>query len=542
MTHELERRAMLFQSAFAMALLSPPARAMTAAVLKRSTIATTRTGRVQGYLDRGIEVFKGIPYGADTATTRFRAPKPAQSWSGVRDATAFGPRAPQPPGHDVRLFDSWPEEQPIGEDCLHLNVWTPAVGRGGKRPVMVWIHGGGYINYSANSVAFDGVNLCRKGDVVVVSMNHRLNLFGFLYLAELGGDAYADSGNAGMLDLVLMLKWVRDNIAEFGGDPDNVMIFGQSGGGAKCATLMAMPSAHGLFHKVISMSGQQLTGSRKSTATANALPVIGHLGLKPGAIGTIDAMPMETLIAVAHYAGYYGPVTDGRTLPRDPFSPDAPPLSADVPMIMGNTHDETRLLIGAADPSLFALDWKLLPAKIAQHVGSYIGDLDPIEIVAFYRKLYPDYSASDVFFAASTAFRSWPGQVIEAERRAAQAAKTGAAKTWVYQLDWKSPADGGKWGAPHALDIPLAFDNVDMSGSMCGTTPAARRMADIVSDMFLAFAHKSDPATPALPQWPTYDLASRNTMLLDLPPRVESDPRGAERRFAQQVHYVQPGT
>ena len=178
---------------------------------------------------------------------------------------------------------SWPEEGSVGEDCLHLNVWTPRIGSG-KRPVMVWIHGGGYINYSANSVAFDGVNLCRKGDVVMVSMNHRLNLFGYLYLGELGGEAYADSGNAGMLDLVLALQWVRDNIAAFGGDPGNVLIFGQSGGGAKCATLMAMPSAKGLFHKVITESGQQLTGSRKQTATGNAQLVLNALKVSPDKI------------------------------------------------------------------------------------------------------------------------------------------------------------------------------------------------------------------------------------------------------------------
>jgi para-nitrobenzyl esterase len=506
-----------------------------------SPVAHTKSGRVQGYVDRGICVFKGIPYGADTATTRFRPPAAPPAWKDIRTTVEFGPRAPQPPGHAVQLFDSWPEEGPVGEDCLHINVWTPRVGAG-KRPVMVWIHGGGYINYSSNSIAFDGVNLCRKGDVVVVSMNHRLNLFGHLYLGELGGEAYADSGNVGMLDLVLALQWVRDNISAFSGDPGNVLIFGQSGGGAKCATLMAMPSARGLFHKVVTESGQQLTGSRKQTATTNAKLVLNALNVTPDKIATLDQMPMNTLIAAAHFAHYYGPVTDGRSLPRDPFSPDAPPLSADIPMLMGNTHDETRLLIGGGDPATFTLTWETLPDKIQRAISQFIGTMKVGDIVAFYRNLYPSYSASDVFFAATTAFRSWPGQVIEAERRARQAEQQKCAPTWVYQLNWKTPVDGGKWGAPHALDIPLTFDNVAVSKSMAGDTPESYKMAGLMSDAWLHFAHKGTPAASSLPAWPTYDLKSRQTMIFDLPPRIESDPRGAERRFASQVEYIQPGT
>jgi para-nitrobenzyl esterase len=508
------------------------------AVARRSGVAATKAGKVRGYVDDGINVYKGIRYGADTKARRFMAALPPQPWHGVLDTIAFGPRAPQPPGMPADFFPVG-DKEPVSEDCLKLNVWTPALRDGRKRPVMVWFHGGGYSGMSANTDVYDGVRLCRRGDVVVVTLNHRLNLFGHLYLAELGGPEYADSGNVGMLDLILALTWVRDNIAEFGGDPNNVMIFGESGGGAKCATLMAMPLAHGLFHKVATESGQQITVSRTHTATESARAVLQALNLTQDQIPMLRTLSMEDLIKGSRGARYYGPVKDGRSLPRDPFDPDAPPLSAGIPMILGNNHDETRLLIGAADASLFALTWEALPGKLQQHVGQFLGSLPADEVVAKYRSLYPAYTASDVFFAASTAARSWRGQVIEADRRAAQ--PQGSAPTWVFQLDWKTPVDGGKWGAPHGLDIPLVFDNTAYGERMTGNTEEARRVAEQMSEAYLAFAHKGDPNTSHLPRWPPFDLAHRSTMVFDTVSRVVDDPRGEERRYIGQVPYTQPG-
>jgi len=342
-----------------------------------------------------------------------------------------------------------------------------------------------------------------------------------------------------MLDLVLALQWVHDNISEFGGDPGRVLIFGQSGGGAKCATLMGMPAAHGLFHRVITMSGQQITASRRETATARTQSVLAALNLPANRIQELQTMPMQQLIQASHAAGYYGPVKDGRSLLRDPFDPDAAPLSAEIPMILGNTHDETRLLIGAADPSTFTLTWETLPAKLAQH-AQFLGNLKLEEVIRRYREIYSAYSPSDVFFAVTTASRSWRGQLIEAERRAEQPAA--AAATWVYELDWRSPIDGGKWGAPHTLDIPLALNTASTAAGMTGNGPEARRLARLMSGTWIAFAQTGNPNHAALPHWSPYSLLRRETMSFDMHTRMVNDPRGEERVLVEQVPYTQPGT
>jgi para-nitrobenzyl esterase len=430
-------------------------------------------------------------------------------------------------------------DREISEDCLHLNVWTPALRDNGRRPVMVWFHGGAYSGGTSNEPDTDGARLSRRGDVVVVTVNHRLNAFGYLYLEEIAGPAFADSGNVGMLDLVLALRWVKENIAEFGGDPGCVTIFGHSGGGAKCATLMAMPAASGLFHRVITQSGQQITASRVSTATRHAMQLLDALKLPASRAGDLAQLPMADLVKVSRAPQYLGPVRDGRSLPRDPFDPDAPPLSAGIPMILGNTRGETRTLIGRGNPALFDLTWEGL--RPALDAGSpFMGELDRGEVIAMYRRLYPKYSPADVFFAATTDSRSWRGQVIEAERRAAQAAA--ARHTWVYQLDWATPIDGGKWGAHHGLDVPLTFDNAVLLPDRVGAGPDASALAALMSDAFITFARAGRPSAKGLPDWPVYDLVRRATMVFDTPSRVDHDPRGTERRHFAQVPYVQPGT
>lgn len=563
----MNRRDLLKSSTAAGALLlaRQPLRALNDLGEMDRVVAVTKHGPVSGYRTAEQMVgFKGIPYGLDTAKTRFAAPKLPEPWTEVRTCTEWAPRAPQvvgarpayesgrrnaPPPTGYHLP---PDEGIQSENCLHLNVWTPALHDHKKRPVMFYIHGGAFANGTANAALYDGSRLAKRGDVVVVCVNHRLNAFGYMYLAEaLPGQGFEDSGNAGQLDLVLALEWVRDNIATFGGDPNRVMIFGQSGGGAKCATLMAQPPARGLFHRVLSMSGQQVTGVEPAHATERAKVALRNLGLDAAspaeAAAKLRALPMEELQRATRSAGYFGPVRDGRSLPVDPFSPTDPQQSAGIPMVLGNTHDETRVLIGGGRPDLFNLTWETLPAaleKDAPFLKSDSVSLPVAEVIAKYREWHPAYSPADIFFAVTTDSRSWRGQVIEADRRAAD--PRAEPHTWVYQLNWKSGVDGGKWGAPHTLDIPLAFDNVALSPGMVGASAddqaRAQRMAEIVSETYIAFARTGNPNNANLPHWPTYELTHRATLLLDDPPTVADDPRGRERAYLGQVPYVQPGT
>jgi para-nitrobenzyl esterase len=505
--------------------------ASTSVPAKPSTrVATTTCGRVRGLKDDGVLVFKGIRYGADTSTSRFMPSAIPTPWHDIRDAFDYGPACPQ----------SGATEK-TSEDCLFLNVWTPDLK--GSRPVMVYIHGGAYSHGSGSSPLYDGTRLVRRGDVVVVTLNHRLSAFGHLYLARFGITRFSFSGNIGMLDLSLALAWVRDNIASFGGDPNNVMLFGQSGGGAKIATLMTMQAAElGLFHKVATMSGQQLTASGPQNATTRAGAFLEKLGLPLPRLREIQTVPVERLVEalavtdpiIGRGSLYFGPVLDDRLLERHPFYPDAPPRSAHIPMIIGNTHDETRSLIVGGDPSAFSLTWEQLPARLLQEMRV---DISPERVVAEYRKLYPGYSPSDVFFSATTASRSWRAAIIEAELRAEQ-----GSPVYAYQLDWKSPQDGGKWGAPHTLDIPLVFGTLDKEGSITGTDESARKMSAQMSDAFIAFARTGNPNTPSIPKWQPYSLAKRETMVFDVPSRAVDDPRGAERRLFATVPFIQQGT
>ena len=502
-----------------------------------TVVASTGHGRVRGVSEQGVHTFKGIRYGADTAATRFQPPSPPAPWRGVADALAYGASAPQRGA-----------EGPGSEDCLFLNVWTPALDGAARRPVLVYFHGGGYDNGSGSDRLYDGTRLCRRGDVVVVTVNHRLNAFGYLYLGLLGDTRHAASGNAGQLDLVLALQWVRANIARFGGDPGNVTVFGQSGGGAKIATLMAMPAARGLFHKAWTMSGQQVTAAGPRAATQRAQLFLQALDIDPvdtTAMERLHALPVEKILEatgtrdpsrVEDTRLYFGPVMDGEYLPRHPFWPDAPAQSAAIPMVIGNTRDETRAFLGN-DPKNFTLGWDELPARLqkAQFV-----DIRADLVVAQYRRLYPRYTPSEVFFAATTAGRSWRGAVEELEARARQ--QPGAAPTWAYQLDWASPLEGGRLRAFHTLDIPLVFDNIGQPGSRTGDGADAQAMADAMSEALLALARHGDPNHRGIARWEPYSSARRQTLLFDVPPSLADDPRGGERRFWQQAPFVQRGT
>lgn len=487
-------------------------------------IATTRHGRVRGVREQGVLVFKGVRYGADTHARRFRRALPPQPWQGIADATRYGRAAPQ-----TRA------DEPTGEDCLFLNIWTPALDAG-KRPVMVYLHGGAHAHGSGSDPLYDGGRLVRRGDVVVVTLNHRLAALGYAYLAQLGGPA--ESGNVGNLDIVLALQWVRDNIAGFGGDPGRVTIFGQSGGGAKVVTLMAMPEARPLFHRAATMSGQHVTAAGPMHATARARAWMARTGAVD--VAALAALPVERLVEAM---GMTDPLEgkgeisfvstlDHGVLPRHPFVPDAPREAAHIPLIVGNTRDETGLWIGdilrRGDTS-----WDNLAERVAAQVTK---DVAPDWVVRRYREIYPAKTPGQILLAASTAGRSWPGHLIQAEERA----RIGA-PTWMYQLDFPAPEAGGVLGAFHTLDIPLVFDNTGAKGARTGDGPEARRLAGRMADAFIAFARTGDPNCVSVPAWPRFDLDSRATMLFDSDTRVVDDPRREERLLWSVAPYIKPG-
>lgn len=441
-------------------------------------IVDTTYGKLLGQQSKAAVSFLGIPYGAPTGgKARFLPPQPPAAWQNVRDASQFGPRCPQPelPKTSDMASVLGFASNAISEDCLRLNVWTPAVDRV-KRPVMVWFHGGGFYLGSGHDPYYEGSNLAGNNDVVVVTVTHRLNVFGFLALGPEAGQQYADSGMAGMLDLVKSLQWVRDNIAAFGGDPSNVTIFGQSGGGVKVSTLLAMPVAKGLFHKAIIMSGAGVTLQPKSQAVATSQTILQSLGVTSGDINALQTMPMERLLEAAQKAGLraFFPAVDGKLLQQSPFDPQASELSARVPIMVGATRDE-----GAA---------------------------------------------------------ALCNSLVLAERKIVQ----GQAPVYVYRVDWETPVLGGKLGSPHAIELPFVFDNIDTAEPFIGTGPDRQPLADAMSHSFAAFARSGNPDTAGMPHWPTYSLDKRATLIYARQLEVLADPDRAKCNAWQTAQWVNP--
>jgi para-nitrobenzyl esterase len=422
----------------------------------------------------------------------------------------------------------------IGEDCLFLNVWSPGLDDKG-RPVMVWLHGGGFSSGSGGDPFCEGQNLARIGDVVVVTVNHRLNVFGFLQLSEKWGPDYASSGQAGMLDIVLSLEWVRDNIVHFGGDPGNVTIFGESGGGRKTAMLMAMPPAKGLFHKAIIQSGSGLDAPSKAEAVALGNELLNKLGIPEGDIEALisaeaqaifDAQPPRSSAAsppgqLTVPSGGFVPCIDGVALQRKPFIPDAPMLSADVPLLIGSTKDEM---------SIFRANNPEFSTQTDDDFVSYVRGALPEKaemLIPLLRAEFPDYSPSELIVAAETLKGYWIATVLQAERKVEQ----GAAPVYVYLLAWETKANEGRLRAHHALDVPLVFNNIENMRDMVGLGPEPQQIADLMSAAWIAFARTGNPNTDELPPWPAYDLKNRSTMVFNLESQVRQDPYSEIRRI-----------
>jgi para-nitrobenzyl esterase len=501
----------------------------------RFVTADTAFGKIRGADVEGIKIFKGVPYGASTAgKNRFMPPTDPARWTGVRDALEFGPSAPQTePGarrstSDLAVAGAGLKAE--GEDCLVLNIWTPAIpviGDGRRRPVMVWCHGGGFATGSGSSPVTDGTNLARRGDVVVVTINHRLNVLGFTYLAESGGQDFAQSGDVGMLDIVHALAWVRDNIAQFGGDPNTVTVFGQSGGGRKVATLLAMPSAKGLFHRAIIESGPTIKLVERAQAARVAAELFAKLGLNKSQVRDLQNLPVDRVMG-AYFAVIrsmnvdqmtmgFSPTVDGNVLPHHPFHPTAADVSPTVPLMLGHTRTELTGL--GANAALFSLTDDGLRSRIGSLLGESAGP-----VIDVYRKANPGATPSDIYFLIASDNRYGAPVMKIAERRAA----LGTAPVYLYYFRWESPVDGGRLKSPHTIEIPFAFDNLKASRLTAGS-PQAPALADKVSDAWIAFARSGDPNTSKLPRWPPFRSANRPTMVFDNQSSVQNDPIREQR-------------
>lgn len=517
---EIDRRALI--AGGSAAFLLRPYVASAAA----NTVVRAPSGDFEGRVRDGIAAFKGIRYGR---AERFRAPVSVDRPGERIEAQSFGPVAPQ----------SGNRYGPQSEDCLFLNIWTSAPRPGAKLPVMLYIHGGAYSNGSVTDPLNDGQALAARGDCVVVTVNHRLNALGYLYLARLD-PRFPDSGNLGQLDLIVALQWVKRNIAAFGGDPARVMAFGQSGGGAKIATMMATPAAAGLFHRAATMSGQQVTASGPLNATARTRAYLAKLGVSERDVSPLLTMPVGKLIeglsATDPILGggvYFGPVLDMTWLMRHPFWPDAAPQSRGIPMLLGNTHDETRGFISPDSARVQTLTWDNLAERMAPELRV---DILPEWVVAQYRAHFPEWSPTDIFYDATTCGRSWRGQVIEAEARVAA-----GAPTWVYQVDFAARVDPRR-RAMHTIDIALVFGTIGAEGSPTGTSAAAQGASKAMQDAFVAFAKTGDPNHAGLPRWPQYDVTKRSTMIFDTHAKPQDNPRAWQRELFSRVPYIQPGS
>lgn len=497
------------------------------ATLTPTGVVLTTHGPVRGADEAGLKVFKGLRYGAaPTGTLRFKPPRHPIAWRETANATAYGAPAIQSglaPGERRTSAGDPPApgEPASSEDCLFLNVWTPGLDAA-ARPVMVWLHGGGFANGSGGAAMYDGAALARKGDVVTVTLNHRLNVFGYLHLEEAFGADYAHSGVVGMLDIVLALEWVRDNIAAFGGDPANVTLFGESGGGWKVSTLMAMPAAKGLFQKAVIQSGPGLTAKPKMEASATAATLLNALGVQtPADLAGIstDVLSRTSVAFGGEIMRLYTPVVDGEVLPRDPFTPDAPALAAEIPLLIGTNKDENTLFM--FNHPRFG---DFTDEDVARQAKTAVGPRAEALISAL-RETFPDYSPTHQMAAVGTASGMWGGSITLAERKAAQ-----EAPVWMYLLTWETPVARGRLKCPHALEIPLVFDNVEKARSFVGRGDAPQMIADQMSSAWLAFARSGDPNTPALPAWPTYDTGRRATMVFDIESGVTDDPYPQVRR------------
>jgi para-nitrobenzyl esterase len=512
-----------------------------------ATVAETSAGKIRGFRRNGVYIFKGVPYGASTAGgRRFMPPVKPEPWTGIRNALQYGRTCPsQDSAHfntDGRNLATSDEDAFVlhrgafaaapGEDCLRANLWTPEINSSRKRPVMVYMHGGAFSGGSGHDLlAYDGECLARNHDVVVVTHNHRLNVYGYLNLGHLAGEEYASSANVGMLDIVAVLEWVRDNIENFGGDSGNVTIFGQSGGGGKVIALMAMPAARGLFHRAIVQSGPFLRSLSPDYSGRLAELVIAELGLPKSQVGELQRIPVDRLSGAAAEAmkkmpAYkssirqvygeqdWGPTVDGRILPRHPFDPDAPEISADVPLLTGSNLHEFVNGLDRPDANATGVE------ELNRLVREAFGERSKM-IIDAYRRDYPQATPFGLYATIAAACVRRP-----AFEQAIRKTALRAAPAYSYVYSWRTPVLDDRLGSFHACEIAFTFDNAEICDHYSGGTPDAFVLSKQISTAWVSFARTGNPNHDGLPQWPKYTAEQRATMYFDTPCEVLNDPEG----------------